>query len=1550
MIPTDQNGSGVANSNREYFDAYGNLTWKMDERGFMTRMAYDIPTGAMTQQIQDVDTSLYPDAPAGWATPSGGGLNLITDFDFDDQGRITQSLGPSHTIDLNGTATVIRTASWTVYDDVSHVIYSGQGYAAGTTPDYEYALVNPVSITKMDAGGRVNEQIQAAAASTAGSLAEIIDAAGGAELAFPQSSYTRWTTIQYTDCCLVASQRVYHTIPTTGEGASGTNYDETDFGYDVMKRRNRTVTPGGTITDLVFEPRGLVVGAYVGTNDDGATEDDPTGGGSDPANNMVIVTGNEYDDGLDGGDGNLTEVTQYVDASTARVTAMTYDFRDRNVTTDGEVDYFQKLHYDNLNRLIKTERYDTTESGNLIARSETRFDAIGRVYQSVVYGVDPATGTVGNCLVDNTWYDPSSNVIKSLPSGSDLFVKTAYDSLGRQTTQYQGYDLDESLYVDAFTVTDDVIMQQTTTVYDANSNTIQATSRQRYHNAPDTQTGALQDPSTTPKARVTYAAMYYDGIGRLVATANYGTDGGTALTRPSTVPTSSDEILVSLTAYDSAGTVLDTTDPAGTVTRTLYDDVGRTIETIENYKSISSSSSSSSSAGGCSSSEDTNRTTLFTYTPDGQQATMTAINSSTGDQTTAWSYGTTLENSDVATSLLLHSVTYPGSVSGSDVISYTSNRQGQRTSLTDQRGCVHEYEFDLLGRPIHDRVTTLGSGVDDSVLRLTSAYDVRGLFATMTSWNNPTVGSGSAVNEVQWTYNSFRQSIKTYQSHSGQVNTLTTANVQMSYADGSANTIRPMTLVYPDGRVLAYGYGTSGSITDAASQVTSLVDSDVGATHLADYSYLGLGSVVQQDSPEASLRYTLISLTGTNDPDTGDIYAGLDRFGRVKDCRWRNTFLNTDLSRVQYGYNRNSSRTWRANPTDPAQHYDWSYGYDGLQRVKYGDRGTLNGAKTEVTDQQFAQCWTLDSTGNWQGFRQDDNGDGVWDLVQSRAANPVNEITDIINSLGSAWVNPEYDAAGNMFTVPQPADPTKGFTAVYDAWNRLVSLTDGTSHETVQQNAYDGRNYRVVRKDYVGGSLSETRNFYYTDGWRNIEERLGTSPDSADADRQFVWGMRYIDDLVCRDRSVSSILDERLYASQDANWNVTAIIDINGSVEERLEYDPYGVTTFLSPTFIPRNGSEVDWNIGFAGYCFDSVTALYAIRHRFYSPRLGTWLSRDPIHSSLNVYAMDVSLNGVDPAGLESVDDKVNATWSMQYLQWAIKESQDNPATMLYGKNNVLFQVGVGFFSLVDTVPVAIKEGAKANRQQMIEQATCSDDPIFQASMRYVGVPLSAAGEFTAQAANMYATSAIVAPVALAPGIKQIASNPYTGGVVSFFSTAATVGNTVDKFSQGDFTASDFYFLSASVNNAVYAYDGVLAGHAAQQFALRVPKNGGTHGAATAIRWPDGKITPGFSTRCGDLRGPVSAKVQEIYDSVPVWARRRSGHGKCGEADAMSRRGNLPIRGGCSVSVDRESGNFKPACPSCFNALRLQGISTPNDLLPITSIQLLHGVSDFFQP
>jgi len=125
-------------------------------------------------------------------------------------------------------------------------------------------------------------------------------------------------------------------------------------------------------------------------------------------------------------------------------------------------------------------------------------------------------------------------------------------------------------------------------------------------------------------------------------------------------------------------------------------------------------------------------------------------------------------------------------------------------------------------------------------------------------------------------------------------------------------------------------------------------------------------------------------------------------------------------------------------------------------------------------------------------------------------------------------------------------------------WNRLTKVTQmvGESEQTVAEYEYDGLNRRVIKKTYTNGTLSETRHSTERSG-----SGRGRTPGHLDGRRQqYVWGVRYVDDLVLRDRDTDSngTLDERLYAMQDANWNVTAIADASGAVVERYTYTAYG--------------------------------------------------------------------------------------------------------------------------------------------------------------------------------------------------------------------------------------------------------------------------------------------------------------------------------------------------------------------------------------------------------
>ena len=68
----------------------------------------------------------------------------------------------------------------------------------------------------------------------------------------------------------------------------------------------------------------------------------------------------------------------------------------------------------------------------------------------------------------------------------------------------------------------------------------------------ETATGALGNATTTPKARVSYAANYYDAANRLTAAVDVGTNGGSSYTRPSSAPLRSSPHQSGPVTYDVA--------------------------------------------------------------------------------------------------------------------------------------------------------------------------------------------------------------------------------------------------------------------------------------------------------------------------------------------------------------------------------------------------------------------------------------------------------------------------------------------------------------------------------------------------------------------------------------------------------------------------------------------------------------------------------------------------------------------------------------------------------------------------------------------------------------------------------------------------------------------------------------------------------------------------------------------------------------------------------------------------------------------------------------
>ena len=919
-VSTANNGNGVAATRIERFDEDGRLIWQKDELGIITYYQYEPIRGLRTKTIQDVNTSKTSDftvsVPAGWSTVSGAGKHLVTEFEYDLLGRLTQALGPQNTsVNASNQSISTRTASWTAYDDINRKVTRASGYAtlnsSGTITGY--TLINPVAITIQDSSGNVIEQIQAKRASTTGKLL--------ATDTFAQSSYIAWSKNIYTGSDMTAS-RQYFNIPASGDGTKNTHYLETNYSYDNYGRHNQATSPDGTITKNTLDWRNLVTMTEIGTN----------------SSNMVPVTEIIY-----GGEGecaictgqqaNPRLVIQHVDTSTTRITEYGYDWRGRHIHVHGEEDAdgnstYSLITYDNLNRITKNERFLAIQTGTdrLLARAEQFYDERGRVWKQVQSIVNPTNGAVAGKMQSLTWYDAADHTIKSLGLGENHFTKTFYDSLGRATKPFVCYDAGDTSYATATTVTGDTVFEQSVMTYDNVGNVILAASAKRKVN--QNATGEL----TLSTARFQNVANWYDPVGRLIASANYGTNGDTALTRPATVPTRSDNILVTENIYDTnTGQAFCTIDPAGKDHRSFFDAMNRTVKTIANYTGSGAVSSST---------PDQNVTVEMTYHPSGLVATMTAKNATTGDQITRYVYGTSKTSAApvIYRNDLLTAEIYPdsddlenssgilqnGTDNVADRVELQYNRIGERIWRKDQNGSIHTYDFDNLGRVLHDRVTTLASGVDSTVRRISTTYNIVGQISAITSYNNATVGSGSVVNEIKYEYDTNSLLAKEYLNPSGSA---TTSSKYVGYSYDATKSgefftkgLRPTSMRYPSATMINYVYGTSGSVDDKLNRFTAVQN---GSTNVATYMDMGLATpaVVKYPVPNLTLDYTASG--------------ALDRFGRIADHAWKNS-SGAALAQIKHGYDRIGNRLYREDVAagNASKSFDELYVYDGMNQLK----------------------------------------------------------------------------------------------------------------------------------------------------------------------------------------------------------------------------------------------------------------------------------------------------------------------------------------------------------------------------------------------------------------------------------------------------------------------------------------------------------------------------------------------------------------------------------------------------------------------------------------
>ena len=435
---------------------------------------------------------------------------------------------------------------------------------------------------------------------------------------------------------------------------------------------------------------------------------------------------------------------------------------------------------------------------------------------------------------------------------------------------------------------------------------------------------------------------------------------------------------------------------------------------------------------------------------------------------------------------------------------------------------------------------------------------------------------------------------------------ITTETQTVNLSDGPTKIVQSRTnklglrsrLTYPDDRRVNFTY-------DILGRPTAITD-NTAKGGLVRYGYAGLYLESKTYGNGANGAVQMV---------TSDL-GYYDSFGRLTTCSYRKGTDASDLVLLKYKYDYASNITWRFDDKMQSDHgKNWSqiYAYDSLHRLAEAQQGEVLGEWPDVTfDDDLTWTWDdlqangpeLDKLGNWVNF----NNAGTTD---ARTHNTANEVAS--RTLGGNSRVVSHDVAGNLCTL-QDETGTTGWRYTYDYRNRLIEV-ESTDDITVDPElvdwdpvatyAYDALNRRV-KKDLTSGN-----DIMYTyDGWRCIEESEYTGGQWV-AMRQYVYGARYLDELVARNDLGAS--PETYFYLQDTNYNVVALYKLStGSVAERYWYEPYGTVTITEEDG-DSQASPINEVLLFQGQRRDPETELCYFKNRYYSPVLGRFLQRDPI-------------------------------------------------------------------------------------------------------------------------------------------------------------------------------------------------------------------------------------------------------------------------------------------------------------------------------------------------
>jgi RHS repeat-associated protein len=660
---------------------------------------------------------------------------------------------------------------------------------------------------------------------------------------------------------------------------------------------------------------------------------------------------------------------------------------------------------------------------------------------------------------------------------------------------------------------------------------------------------------------------------------------------------------VSARSYDDRGAVLSHTDTVGSNSQWEYDPLGRLL----------------------SSTDPNGNTRHWLYDPStGWLVTATDALGTAGDPFHSVKYewndsGQRIRDTDAAGAKTEYAY-YPGkrlrSVTQYDPVArvtiFTFDAVGNLTELTDPAGNVVFVRYDEA-----NRVYELAHSNSASSIRF--KRDLAGRVIEMTDRN------GAAI---KYQYDALARLVNFQEPDwptSAPVNP--GKQVGISY-DPQGKRLRVTDTEAPGDYV--YRYDPAGNLIERDNPDASKLLYEYDARDALVRLHDGVGAIDLRFTRDGDARLLSLADSAYLDPSLAFTYHR--RSGALVDNLYRIDYGTPRLStRFEYNPNRQLTLTEQSLSGATLASHGYHYRVDGLI-------GRQSGPRSVAYDYDDRKQLISEGPKTRAGY--DAAGNRLW-----RAAAPPPAVNQAVFDTQNRMLSDDkgtkfdYDANGNMVRrTPVGGGPPTTFT--YDAANRLRIVDDGS---TIVRYTYDADG-RMSERLSQRGTRTETRRYRYADKSILAEldgngkiEILYTRDDNARLLRRRTKAALH---------PAPSQDPHSLFYLSDGLGSVVQMVDRDARSHLSREYDAWGEPTGSGSigTFRYRGGYE------------DVHTRLVSFGARWYDPRIGRWLSQDPLlavqaaanadmvpyyaeFANLYCYVLNNPLGRQDPSGLQGTQN-----------------------------------------------------------------------------------------------------------------------------------------------------------------------------------------------------------------------------------------------------------------------------------------------------------------------